>query len=140
MKLRLPALALLLVVCSVAASAASAQPETTAPTLFIKVKVTITDSKIIVRPRQAPRGSNVQFMLRNVGKKTHVFTLGTAKRGVGLQTGFKQVVRPGQHKSLMMYLDYRGLLPYYGSTVGQPGKRRYGAFRIGEAVAGSFVG
>jgi hypothetical protein len=90
--------------------------------------------------KQAPRGSNVQFNLRNVGKKTHVFTLGTAKRGVGQQTGFRQVVRPGQHKSLLVYLDYRGVLPYYGSTLGKSGKQRYGSFLIGEPAAGSFVG
>lgn len=116
-------------------------PRTTAPSIIVKVHVTISDSKIVVSPRHAPRGSDAQFIVRNAGKKVHTFTLGTAKRGTGQQTGFSRVVAPGAQKILLLYLDYRGALPYYSNTPADKTKPgMHGTFVVGGDVTGSVDG
>jgi hypothetical protein len=126
---------------AVVASSASARPQTTAPNIFVKIHVTLTDSKIILTPKRAPRGTDAQFIVQNVGKKPHTFTFGTTKRGLGVQTGFSRLVKPGQHQLLLLYLNYRGILPYYSNT---PADRKnpamHGKFTIGQAVTGSVDG
>jgi hypothetical protein len=120
------------VIAGVLAASAAAQPQTTAPNIFVKIHVTLTDSKVILSPKHAPRGTDAQFLVRNIGTKPHTFTFGTLKRGLGVQTGFSRVVKPGQHKVLLLYLNYRGALPYYSDH-----GRAKGKFIVGEDVTGS---
>jgi hypothetical protein len=93
----------------------SAHPLTTEPTPIREIRVTITDTRITVRPGAAPRGSYARFTVHNVGTRPHSFTLGKAKPGTGLQTGFSRTLKPKTHKILLLFLDYRGQLPYYSS-------------------------
>src|SRR5262249_17473320 len=93
---------------------------TTAPNLFINVHVTLTDSKVIIRPKTAPRGSDARFIVRNIGKKPHTFTVGATQHGVGKQTGFTRSFKPGEHAILIFFLNQRGPIPYYsGASVGK---------------------
>jgi len=112
-------------------SAAWAGPLTTAPTVLVKIHVTVSDSKVTVVPKHAPRGSEAQFIVRNVGKKPHTFMFGGTKRGV--QSGLSRLVRPGEQKLQLLFLNYRGVLPYLSSTPAdrnKPGMR--GKFTVGE--------
>jgi hypothetical protein len=94
-------------------TAHGARPQTTVPNVFVSVHVTITDSKIKLDRQRAGRGDQVRFALRNAGNKVHSFTLGTnTKRGVGIQSGFSTKLRPNEEKAILLFLDYRGPLPY----------------------------
>jgi len=95
---------------------ALARPQTTAPNVFVNIHVTLTDSKVILFPKTAPRGSDARFIVTNKGTKPHTFTLGSSKLGAGLQSGFTRVVKPKQHQILLLYLNARGALPYYGGA------------------------
>jgi len=90
---------------------------TNAPAIFT-VKVTITDHGIAVTPGHAVRGSTCTFILTNRGKKTHTFVIGDVTRGVGKGQGFGQVLRPNQQYTKVMFLDYRGVLPFVLRTGG----------------------
>jgi len=114
-KSRLLALAGAFAAVLVPAAQSSAQPETTAPPPVVSVKVTITDAKITMTPKRAQRGSLAQFILLNRGKKPHTFKLGHERRGKGSQTGFTKALKPNQQSVLIVFLDYRGALPYVGS-------------------------
>jgi hypothetical protein len=81
----------------------------------VRVKITITDSVIQMSPKRAQRGSLAQFILVNRGTKPHTFKLGHERRGTGSQTGFTKALRPNQQSVLIVFLDYRGALPYLGS-------------------------
>jgi hypothetical protein len=109
------ALTALAAVALVPAAQSSAQPQTTAPPPVITVKVTVTDSKFGVTPKSAIRGSYARFILLNVGKQPHTFTLGHTKRGAGVQTGFSKLLKPGQQAVLLLFLDYRGKVAYRGT-------------------------
>ena len=118
---------------------AQARQQTTAPTLFITVNVTLTDSKIILSQKVAPRGTSARFVIKNIGSKPHSFTLGSLQRGFGHQTGFDKIVRPNQPADiLVLYLDYRGKMPYYSklSTDLKNGKM-HGFFTVGPSITGS---
>ena len=84
------------------------------------VKVTITDHSIALRPNHAARGSNATFILTNRGSKTHSFVLGNVKRGPGHTQGFGRTLKPNQQISIVMYLDFRGLIKYYNRTGSTP--------------------
>lgn len=89
---------------------------TTAPDSYVNIHVTMTDTKFTLSRHSGPAGSDARFILRDVGKKPHAFQLGTAKAGIGFQSGFNTTVKPGQQKILILYLDYRGAkVPYFGS-------------------------
>lgn len=102
------------------AGSAAARPQTTnAPAIFT-VKVTISEAKIAISPAHAVRGSTVTFILTNRGKKTRTFIMGDVKRGTGLGQGFKQVLKPNQQYTKVMFLDYRGQMKFYlraGTTI-----------------------
>jgi hypothetical protein len=95
-----------------------AHTDTTNAPAFLIVKVTITDTSVTVRPNAAPRGTNATFILTNRGKTTQKWVLGNATRGVGKTSGFASVLAPDQQKNVVMYLDYRGQLPYSISRLG----------------------
>lgn len=115
MKLGLFAFAAASAAALVPAAQSSVQPQTTAPPPVVRVKITITDSVIQMSPKRAQRGSLAQFILVNRGTKPHTFKLGHERRGTGSQTGFTKALRPNQQSVLIVFLDYRGALPYLGS-------------------------
>ena len=93
--------------------AAEGRPQTTIPDVFVTIHVTVTDSKITLDRHSAGRGDEVRFVMRNAGTKLHSFTLGTTTgRGTGKQTGFSSMLKPKQQKLSLLFLDYRGPLPY----------------------------
>ena len=93
----------------------SVQPRTTAPPEVVTVKITISDTRIHMNPKVAPRGDIGRFILINIGKKPHTFALGHTKRGTGSQTGFTKSLKPSEQIILILFLDYRGELPYLGT-------------------------
>ena len=111
------------------AAPGSARPRTTNSPAILTIKVTITDHSVTVRPNTAPRGSNATFILTNRGTKTQKWVLGNATRGVGKKIGFASVLAPDQQKSVVMFLDYRGPLPYSASQLGGKTVLK-GSFRI----------
>jgi len=109
----------------------AARPNTTIPDVFLPVHVTMTDSRISLDRKSGHRGDEVRFTIRNAGTKTHNFTLGTAKRGTGYQVGFSTTLKPKQEKVFLLFLDYRGTLPYKSivkADLKKPGMR--GVFKI----------
>jgi hypothetical protein len=95
-----------------------ARPQTTNAPAILIVKVTITDKSITVRPNTAPRGTSATFILTNRGTKTQRWILGSgATRGVGKTIGFASLLAPNQQKNVVMFLDYRGALPYSASKL-----------------------
>jgi hypothetical protein len=118
-KLRLLTLAAVLAVALVPAAQgarqSSVRPQTTAPPPVVDIKVTITDTRIGLSPKGAHRGDYARFILLNVGNKAHTFTLGSTKRGTGVQTGFSKSLKPKEQKILLLFLDYRGQISYRGT-------------------------
>lgn len=113
----------------VVAVPAFARPQTTNAPAILIVKVTITDKSITVRPNAAPRGTSATFVLTNRGTKTQKWVLGSTARGAGHKIGFASVIAPDQQKNVVMFLDYRGLLPYSAAKVGG-GTVLRGSFKI----------
>ena len=108
-------------------AAGSATGTTNVPAIFT-VKVIVTDRAISMTPGHAVRGSTVTFVLTNRGKKTHTFQIGNASRGTGLGQGFRQILKPNGQYTKVMFLDYRGVMPFYiksGKTI-----TARGAFKI----------
>lgn len=112
MRTRLVVLGVASIVALVPAAQSLAKPETTSPPPVVDVRITMTDSRFGVSPSRARRGSLARFILVNLGKKPHVFTLGHRRRGTGSQTGFTTSVPAGAQKVHIIFLDYRGKLPY----------------------------
>ena len=131
MKSRLFALAAVSAVALVPAAQSAGQPQTTAPPPVSNIKVIITDSGITISPKLAQRGSMGRFILVNTGKKPHTFVLGHERRGTGVQTGFKKALKPSEQSVLILFLDFRGLIPYHSPLPADKSKpRMQGIFRI----------
>ena len=131
MKSRLFALAAVSAVALVPAAQSARQPQTTAPPPVSNIKVIITDSGITISPKLAQRGSMGRFILVNQGKKPHTFVLGHERRGTGVQTGFKKALKPSQQSVLILFLDFRGAIPYHSPLPADKTKpRMQGIFRI----------
>ena len=131
MKSRLFAIAVCSAVALVPAAQSSARPRTTAPPEVVTIKITISDTRIGMHPKVAPRGDIGRFILLNVGKKPHTFALGHERRGTGSQTGFTRSLKPSEQIILILFLDYRGALPYLGTLPedrNKPGMK--GTFKI----------
>ena len=130
-KSRLLALAAVSSVALVPAARSADRPQTTAPPPLSNIKVVITDSAITVSPKRVPRGSMGRFILVNTGKKPHTFVLGHERRGTGVQTGFKKALKPSQQSVLILFLDFRGAIPYHSPLPADKSKpRMQGIFRI----------
>jgi hypothetical protein len=130
-KSRLLTLAAVSAVALVPAAQSARQPDTTAPPQVANIKITITDTGISVSPKRAQRGSMGRFILVNVGKKPHTFVLGHERRGTGIQTGFKKALKPSQQSVLILFLDFRGEIPYHAPLAADRNKPRMkGIFRI----------
>jgi hypothetical protein len=118
--------------------AARARPQTTAPTVFFNIHVTLTNSRILLDKHSAPRGTYARFIIRNVDTRPHNFTLGKARRGTGAQSGFSRTLKPRQKQILLLFLDYRGPMPYIGglrADRSKPGMK--GVFTVGGCVSQS---
>jgi hypothetical protein len=108
-----------------------AHPKTTAPPPVVDVQVTMTDAAIKMAPKVAYRGDYARFSVVNAGKKPHTLTFGGKKRGTGVQTGFQAALKPRAQKILLLFLDYRGGVPYYGSLAAdRKNPRMRGVFTI----------
>jgi hypothetical protein len=116
-------------VALVPAAQSLARPQTTAPPEVITVRINMTDTAFHVGPKSAPRGDLGRFILVNRGKKPHTFALGHTKHGTGSQTGFARTLKPGQQVVLILFLDFRGSLPYRGTLP---------ADRVKPAMQGTF--
>ena len=131
MKSRLFALAAVSAVALVPAAQSADHPQTTAPPPVSNIKIIITDAGINVSPKFAQRGSMGRFILVNTGKKPHTFVLGHERRGTGVQTGFKKALKPSQQSVLILFLDFRGAIPYHAPLPADKSKPRMkGIFRI----------
>jgi hypothetical protein len=120
--------AALFISLAIAAPVLARTHTTNAPAIFT-VKVTLTDRKVAMTPNHAARGSTVTFILTNRGKKKHTFVFGSAKPQVGTQ-GFRRTLKPSGQSTVVMYLDFRGLLKY---TLGVPKSKTSvarGSFRV----------
>jgi hypothetical protein len=115
-------------VALVVATPGMTRSQTTNAPAILTIKVTIGDSAITMRPSSAARGTNCIFVLTNRGKRTQRWVLGTPRRGQGKTIGFATNLTPDQQKTIVMFLDYRGLLPYSSSAAG--GRVLKGTFRI----------
>ena len=131
MKSRLLALAAVSAVALVPAAQSADQPRTTAPPQVANIKITISDTAIRMSPKIAQRGSMGRFIVVNIGKKPHTIVLGSERRGTGVQTGFAKSVKPSQQAVLLLFLDFRGLIPYRATLPADRSKpAMQGTFRI----------
>ena len=113
------------------AAESAVAPQTTAPPPVVTVKVTMTDASFRMSPKIAQRGTIARFILVNTGKKAHTFTLGHERRGTATQTGFTKTLKPHQQHVSILYLDYRGAIPYAGTMPADRLKTAMkGTFRI----------
>jgi hypothetical protein len=116
---------------AVAVAQGAAQTATTAPPVVVPVKITMTDTAFHMSPKSAVRGAVARFILVNRGTKPHTFVLGNTKAGTGRQTGFTKTLKPSEQSILVLFLDFRGLIPYRGGLPAdrsKPGMK--GVFKI----------
>ena len=124
-------LALAMLCAAAVASAAGARPSTTEPGQIVNVHVIITDARMVVTPKSSPRGTYGRFIVLNNGSKPHNFTIGSQARGTGVATGFSYTLRPRTQRVVLLFLDYRGQLPYFNKLKADRAKPAMrGVFRI----------
>jgi len=112
------------------AASGSAHPDTTNSPAIFTAKVTITDHAITMHPNHAARGSYVTFIMTNRGHKKQTFTFGDVKRGAGRTTGFARTLAPSRQLTVVLYLDYRGLVRYSIRPPSATTPTAKGVFRI----------
>jgi uncharacterized cupredoxin-like copper-binding protein len=96
------------------AGAAHARGLTTRPTLVFDIRVTMSDERIAVDPRRAPRGVEARFIIKNEGSKKHNFTLNGKKSPAGMRQAVSETLDPGKTKTVQLLLDFRARIPYLG--------------------------
>lgn len=114
----------------VIAASAFARPETTNSPAIFTAKVTLNDHSIVMRPNHASRGSYVTFIVTNRGRKKQTFLFGDVKRGAGHTTGFARTLAPNHQLTVVLYLDYRGVVRYSTRTPTGTTATAKGVFRI----------
>jgi hypothetical protein len=114
----------------VIAASGSAHPSTTNSPAIFTAKVTINDHSIVMHPNHAARGSYVTFIMTNRGHKKQTFIFGDVKRGAGRTTGFARTLAPSRQLTVVLYLDYRGVVRYSISTPNATTPTAKGVFRI----------
>jgi len=107
----------LLAAFAVALAVTAAAGATTIPSAFVHVQVSLTARTVALSPRFAPRGSTVEFGVRNHTTRTRTFTL----------AGKRVVVPAGKLRFLGFEFDRRGRYVYVSRGAG-PIVR--GTFRI----------
>ena len=90
----------------------------------LDVRVTITDTRIVLDRHAAPRGVEARFHIRNKGAKTHNFTLNGPKLGGGRRQGFSRTLKPGQQKTVRLFLDLRARQSYSSALPADRSKPR----------------
>jgi hypothetical protein len=112
MKLRsVPFIAALAAVTASSLTAGAAQA-TTGPALYYTIHVTISDTKITMSRQDLPRTYSARFDIRNVGTKTHSFTLGSKLNGKA--TVVSRTLKPKTHAvAYFIQSDERGVLRFY---------------------------
>jgi len=122
------------------AQAAVAATRTTAPSPYVSIHVTLTNSKVVMSPTAEPRGAIARFIVYNAGTKPVRFNVGAEKADRTKGFGFTEVIRPGQRHVRLLYLALRGPLPYYvGSSYSGAKAAQKGALHIGDTCDGCAV-
>jgi hypothetical protein len=103
-------------------AAAHARPLTTRPDLIVDIHVTITDTRIVLDRHRAPRGVSARFIIKNLGSKSHNFTLSGGKAPIGVLQGFSRTLKPHQRATVRRFLDRRARVPYFDSLPADRGK------------------
>jgi hypothetical protein len=114
----------------VIAASGSAHPSTTNSPAIFTAKVTLNDHSIVMRPNHASRGSYVTFIVTNRGHKKQTFTFGDVRRGAGRTTGFARTLAPSRQLTVVLYLDYRGIVRYSIRPPSATTPTAKGVFRI----------
>ena len=110
----------------------AARPNTTIPDVFLPVHVTDDGLAHLARPEERPsrrRGAFHDQERRDEDAQLHARH--RAKPGTGYQVGFSTTLKPKQEKVFLLFLDYRGALPYHSiikADLKKPGMR--GIFKI----------
>jgi hypothetical protein len=105
------------------------QPQTTNSPELVTIRVTVTDKAITMQPKIAARGSTAIFLFANHTTKAHTLVIGDTQRGAGKKIGFLTKIPPNGQQRVVMFLDYRGTLPY--GSVNVPNKPAFrGFFKI----------
>jgi hypothetical protein len=79
---------------------------TTAPSLIVGVKVTLTPQAVRLSAKRAPRGNFVQFNVHNATGKRRTFSLAGRTIAVPARRG----------RLLVIFFDARGRYPYVSRT------------------------
>jgi len=104
---------------ALAGLSAGAQPQTTRPGTIEKIAVTITDTRVIVKPARVARGQIARFQIRNTGRKAHNFRVGFFRTAS---------IRAGGKATLDVEMMVRGRL-LYRSTI-NPAPTMRGLFTV----------
>ena len=85
---------------------------TTGPALYYTIHVTITDKSVKLSRHDLPRTYSARFDIRNLGTKTHTFTLGSRLNGKA--TVVSRTLKPKSHAvAYFVQSDERGVLRFY---------------------------
>ena len=118
------------------APVAQSETQTTTPSVYVVIHVTLSDSKVVVSPKTAPRGASARFIMRNIGSKPITFNVGKRTPGLGDLFGFRSVIKPRTQKILLLYLSDRGAIPYYtGDSFASAKPTAKGTLLVGTACA-----
>jgi uncharacterized membrane protein len=98
--------------------------------LELDVRVTITDTRIVLDRHTAPRGVEARFHIRNTGAKAHNFTLSGPKLSSGRRQGFSRTLKPGQQKTVRLFLDVRARQAYFSGLSADRSKPRMRGFFV----------
>jgi hypothetical protein len=113
--------------------AAQSQTRTTAPSVYVNIKVTLDNSRVSVSRRFGPRGVAARFIVGNVGTKPIKFTVGDRSPTTGNLFGFSRSFKPGTKQILLLYLNYRGAIPYFvGQSFARAKSGERGVFTVGQ--------
>ena len=125
-----------LALAAIGVPAALSSVRTTAPSVYVDVHITLTDGKVIMKPKTGPRGSDARLIVHNISKKPQVFAFNYADLGNGLHSGFMRVFKPGERSILLLYLSNRGFLPYWsGASYEKAKAAARGKFLVGNQCA-----
>jgi hypothetical protein len=116
--------------------AAEARIETTAPTLYITIHVTLNGPKVTLTPRNVPRGAAARFIMVNVGAAPVTFTVGARTPGLTTPFGFTTVVDAHHQQIKILYLATRGVVPFYeGRSLSKAAGEAKGKLLVGATCA-----
>jgi hypothetical protein len=101
----------------------SSRARTTGPALMYTIRVTISDTRIVLSRHDLPRTYSARFSIRNVGTTTHSFTLSVAPRGTRRGVIVNRVLKPKTSAvAFLINAEFRGVLTYYSGVAADSGK------------------